>query len=138
MGWRNGYTGHLFEEEVLGPCPVEWHGGLTLKDIVRFSFGYKANDVLGSVRHGLRVRIARALGVFVTEVKLISVLNTPLDRAGVDGVFVFRGIVVTIDFTTRPEKDEWKADVVIHPEDIESSSIQKTAQAVAEIFAARR
>lgn len=41
---------------------------------------------------------------------------------GVDGFFEFHGIVVTIDVTTNPNKDSGKADVIVHPDDLENLS----------------
>jgi hypothetical protein len=58
------------------------------------------------------------------ELKFINVLGTRLDRKGIDCFFLFKNPKTekekpcTIDITSHPKKDEWKADLIINKDDI--------------------
>lgn len=48
------------------------------------------------------------------ELKLYTALKSSLDiYHGIDGIFSFRGKIVTIDVTMNPHKDKYKADVIV-------------------------
>jgi hypothetical protein len=121
---RDGYTGHLFEEEVLGTCRVEWHGYMTFHksmDLVRSHQPCDPTDPSPRQANNFHARVAMAMGLEDwSELKLYSALGTPLDYLhGIDGFFEFKGRVVTFDLTINPNKDEYKADIIITPEMLE-------------------
>ncbi|MEX0651917.1 MAG: hypothetical protein WD509_02365 [Candidatus Paceibacterota bacterium] len=54
------------------------------------------------------------------EARFFTAVGTSLDvHQGIDGFFEFNGVVVTIDVTMNPDKETWKADRIVHPEDLE-------------------
>jgi len=71
--------------------------------------------------------VADKLGLDVEnpeELKFINVLGTRLDRKGIDCFFLFKNPKTekekpcTVDITSHPKKDEWKADLIINEDDI--------------------
>ena len=138
----NAYTGRLFEEEVLGEIHVSWNGYMTYRDSVKYVKEHqewdptdpdtdKANDL-----HAL-VAIDLDLEDF-DELKLYNALNTPMDYFhGVDCFFEFLGEIVTIDLTINPEKIFYKADLVVHPDDLEEEGIKNIAYLISHIFQKR-
>ncbi len=59
------------------------------------------------------VRVEKILDADDGEVSFYTAVGTPLDRYhGIDGWFEYRGNIVTIDITTNPNKETYKADIV--------------------------
>lgn len=121
---RDGYTGHLFETEVLGECKVQWKGYMSFKksmELVRSHQSCDPTDPSPRQANNLHARVAIALGLEDwSELRLYSALGSPLDILhGVDGFFEFRGHTVTIDLTINPNKDCHKADLIVRPEMLE-------------------
>ena len=138
----NGYTGRLFEEEVLGEIHLSWDGYMTYRDSVKYVKEHqewdptdpstdKANDL-----HAL-VAIDLDLEDF-DELKLYNALDTPMDYFhGVDCFFEFEGEIVTIDLTVNPSKITYKADLVLHPDDLEKKGIKNIAHLISYMFQKR-
>lgn len=123
-----GYTGRLFEEEVLGVLKVSW----SREDYVPFNKAlalarthqnWNPSDPSSRPANDLHSEVALALELEDwQELRLYSSVNSPLDYFhGVDGFFEFRGQVVTIDVTTNSRKVTAKADFVIHPADLDEN-----------------
>lgn len=117
MSRFDGYTGHLYEEEVLGRCQAQHRGYMQWREaiaLVRKSQPvHKAPCALSLERE-----VSRQLGeqaVFYTAVR--STLDV---MHGCDGFFEFRGVIVTVDLTMNPHKDCGKADIIIHQDDVDN------------------
>ncbi|MEK7621833.1 MAG: hypothetical protein AAB415_01510 [Patescibacteria group bacterium] len=139
-----GYTGHLFEEEVLGTGWASWDlrnyvpfdEALTL---VRSHQNWNPSDPTTRRANDLHAEVALALELENwQELCFFSALKSPLDFFhGVDGFFEFRGRVVTIDLTTNPHKDRAKARFVLHPADL-AEDRPATAKMIARALLAER
>ena len=130
----NGYTGRLFEEEVLGHCGGSWSGYMTYHqslDFVKNNQIWDPTDPSSRTANDLHSHVALELGLEDwSELKFYSALKTPLDLFhGVDGFFEFRGTVVTIDVTININKQKYKADLIFHPsDDLEILAYQVASQ----------
>ncbi len=141
---RNGYTGRLFEEEILGRCRGEWNGEAfwTFQSSIRFAAknqprGWDPTDPPLRSANDLHASVALALGLDNwEELRLFSAIGTPADLFyGTDGFFVFRGKVVTLDVTINPHKEDWKADVVVHERELhDRSGLARLAETIAEFL----
>ncbi len=123
---QSGYTGHLFEREVLGTCLVKWDGTTHLSfsqsmELVRNNQPSDPSDPEPRTINDLHAHIAVSLGLDDwSALKFYTAVGSLLDvKHGVDGFFEFAGRVVTLDLTINPHKDEWKADMIIHPADLD-------------------
>ncbi len=114
---HDGYTGHLFEEEVLGICKASCHGYMLWReaaDLVRKN--QPAKKAPTAIR--LEIEVGRQFG---EGVRFFTAVRSAMDVFhGVDGFFEFRGVVVTIDVTTNQHKDSGKADVIVYKGDLEN------------------
>lgn len=136
----NGYTGKLFEDEVLAICQTNWDGHSYVPFqralwLVRQNQPWDPTDPSTRAGEDLHCQVALALGLedFV-ELSFLSALGTPLDLFhGVDAVFEWRGVVVTVDLTTNPHKDSYKADLILHPED-ENDDWQEAGAKIARLL----
>jgi hypothetical protein len=114
--YDDGYTGHLYEEEVLGRCQAQHRGYMQWReaaDLVRKNQPTRKAPCALSLER----EVSRQLGdqaVFYTAVR--STLDV---MHGCDGFFEFRGMVVTIDLTMNPHKDCGKADIIVHKDDVD-------------------
>ena len=95
----------------------------------------------------LRQAVIEELGLETTEemdrVRFYSAVGTPADRFhGVDGWIEYdtpdgRRLVVTVDVTKNPNKESWKADVIIpevtDPSESESEFLSQAEQYAREI-----
>lgn len=117
---RHGYTGHLFEAEVFGTCrPIRWSGYVHFKEALRLVRRHQPDQPTPTVSK-LRTLIARELDTVRGEVGFFTAVKSPLDFLhGADAVAVFNGHVVTIDVTLDPNKDSYKADVIVCADDLE-------------------
>lgn len=132
---RSGYTGHLFEEEVLSVCPIsrtDWDGTGYVsfrKSCVMVREHQPA--ALPITARRLRNRVAEQVGNGGEHVRLFTAVGTPLDLFhGVDAFFEFKGIVVTIDLTINPHKDSGKAYFILNEDDI-TTNLPETAARIA-------
>ena len=124
MASHSGYTGKLFEQEVLATCQVSWDGHSYVPfqkalRLVRENQPWDPTDPSKRAGEDLHAQVAIALELDdFSELSFLSALGTPLDFFhGIDALFEWRGRVVTIDLTTNPHKDSYKADLIIRPED---------------------
>ncbi len=122
MSRSDGYTGRLFEEEVLLKCHFSWKGYIPFRESVRLVEANQPwNPADPSTRGAsdLHTQVAMALELENwDELRLFSALRTPLDIFhGVDAFFEWQGRVVTLDLTCNQKKDGYKADLMIRPED---------------------
>ena len=144
MKKKNGYTGKLFEGETLGKCIVHWISDRQWDPISSMELARKnqpwedPSDPDLRVANDLHASVAIAMGlVDWEELCLFTSIGTPLDSFhGIDGWFEFRGRVLTMDVTTNEQKDSYKADMIIHPRDIEDDNLKDTARLMANILAA--
>lgn len=133
----NGLTGRLFEYEVLAICHTSWDGHTYMPfqqslRLIRENQPWDPTDPSTRQGEDLHCRVALALGLEdFSELSLLSAIGTPLDLFhGVDAVFQWKGRIVTVDLTTNPYKDSYRADVILRPED-ESDSWQSAASEIA-------
>lgn len=137
----SGYTGRLFEEEVLGALHITWSRGrfvpfVEALRLAQINQSWDPSDPNLRVANDLHAEVALALGLDDwRELRLFSAVNSPLDFFhGVDGWFEFRGRVVTMDVTTNPHKLSAKADFIIRPEDLGPEARPSTARLIAKAF----
>lgn len=120
-----GYTGRLYEREVLGSCKVAWDG----KSYVAYDEAlhgviegqpWDPRDPTPRAASDLHASIALALGIEDwSKLGLFTAVGSPLDFFhGIDGFIAYRGRYVTFDVTTNPHKDEAKADFVVTEDDL--------------------
>lgn len=133
-----GYTGRLFEEEVLGTLHIVWSREryvpfVEALRLAKVNQSWDPSDPSLRVANDLHAEVALALGLDDwRELRLFSAVNSPLDFFhGVDGWFEFRGRVVTMDVTVNRRKLSAKADLVIRPDDLELAVMSATARLVA-------
>jgi len=120
---KSAFTGRLFEEECLGRCSVGNNGYIPryqAMDVVRENQPWDPSDPEPSEVNDLHAMIALSLDLEEwASLKFFTAVGTALDYFhGVDAFVEFQGKVVTLDLTTHPAKQEGKADIVVHPNDI--------------------
>lgn len=135
------YQGFEAEEELLGH-KLDWDDILQKKQITRekrtlrawqqiLEQVYPENPLIPSKKWGkdLYYSVAEKLGIDVdtdeTEnLRFYKTLGTDLDRMGIDCFFTFRNpqtkqeTSFTIDLTTHPNKDDYKADTIVQADEI--------------------
>ena len=117
MTGSSGYTGHLFEEEVLGRCRTTHRGYMRWNDAaaeVRKSQPRAMTPTASKLQSELRKKLP---GI---DIRFYTAVGSTLDRMhSVDGFFEFEGKVsVTLDLTMNPDKDCCKADVLVCESDL--------------------
>lgn len=120
-------TGRILEEEIFCELDVSWNGYMTYNkamSFVRDHQNWNPTDPTTSAGGDLHAEVALAIENRIgreidwTELGMYSALHTPLDFFhGVDGFFVFRGSIVTVDVTKNPNKDHYKADLILQYSD---------------------
>jgi len=122
----DGYTGHLYEIEVLGQCEGPWDG--------KSYMTYEASMAFAECNQPARKQpAARNLQTAVSDlmggtVEFFTAVGTPLDRFhGVDAWLVFEGHVVTIDVTLNSDKDVAKAHIVFNPHEMDFDDLAALA-----------
>ena len=109
--------GCQFEEEVLGRCMVRYSGYMQwakAAQLVRNHQPARKTEILAALEREFERRVGE-------QVPFYTAVGSSMDfDHGVDGFCEFRGVVVTIDVTKNPEKTCGKADVVVHPDDLEN------------------
>ncbi len=118
-----GYTGRIFEREVLGECRFRCQGYLTFQSSVRGVLGnqpYAPHNPPGEVGN-FRAAVAaemRGLGLNPDSLRIYTAVGSPLDHFHrIDGFFSFEGIIVTLDLTVNRHKDMTRAKVLVTGED---------------------
>ncbi len=116
----SGYTGHIFELEVLGECRATSHGYMRFYRALReveASQSRQANQPTGEAKR-FRDAVAQAMGIHPLRLHLYSAVGSALDHHhGVDGFFTFDGIIITVDTTINPHKDVSDARVIVTYDD---------------------
>lgn len=120
MSNYDGMTGHLFEEEVLGRCTVEYREKMPYEPRAKAIATARKSQPQkqAGVAKILEGEIKRQLGA---DAELYTAVRTPLDfYHGVDAFVEFKGVVVTLDVTTNPHKDACKADLLVGQDELTS------------------
>ena len=132
-----GVTGGLFQWSVLGrELATTVRGYMPFQKamtLARRLAVWDPTDPEPNMANTLHFHVCETLGVEdYSLVRFYSALGTPLDWFhGVDCWIEFDGRVVTIDLTINGYKNCHKADVVIHPEDLEDGGRNIAARIVA-------
>ena len=101
-----------FEVEVLGRSTIRFHGYMCFEAAMQ------------EVRKHQPARKASAISAIEREfekrgekISFYTAVGSALDYYhGIDGFFVFRGMVLTVDVTLNPEKTVAKADIILGEE----------------------
>lgn len=115
MAYSDGYTGHLFEEEVLGCCLAAHRG---------YMRWHEAAETVCKNQPPRKTLTATALEREVARqakvpARFFTAVRSTFDIAhGCDAFFEFAGTVVTLDLTMNPHKDSGKADVIVHADEV--------------------
>ena len=139
-----GYTGRLFEQEILAKLPDEWKNQGFFNEQksyewVRMHQPWNPSDPqntensLNHIANDLHYKVAEALKLEdINELKFFTALNSPLDQHfGIDAFFQLGTKVFTVDFTTNPHKVSHKADIIIRPKNLrDEASIELIAQEI--------
>jgi len=117
------YTGHLFEEEVLGKCRWTSKDYIPFRkamDIVKKNQAVDPTDPKSGAANDFHALVCEELGVDdYTEVSLYTSVGSPLDYYhGVDAFVEWKGAFVSIDLTLDKGKVEYKADIILHEDDV--------------------
>ncbi|MBI5369797.1 hypothetical protein HZA85_01205 [Candidatus Uhrbacteria bacterium] len=157
-GPREFYTGKMNERDVLGAAPLtpEFRRAYQERanergylpygasfDLVRRYTNQDPHQPAKPFASELRLAVADALGLETDEdlerVTFYTAVGTPADvYHGVDGWIEYqtpdgKRLIVTLDVTKNPNKDEWKADVII-PEVTDPSENENAFLAQVEKF----
>lgn len=129
------YTGRLFEIDVLGECNWREEEYVPFWKCVRIVKHHQPSR-LGPDGERLQQMVSQILG---SPVRFYTAIGSPLDHYhGVDGFFEHGRAVVTIDLTTNPNKLEYKADIVLFPEDFDDPErFQEVAERIAGLLTSR-
>lgn len=114
---HDGYTGHLFEEEVFGRCKAVHKGYMQWREaaeVVRKNQPARMAEKAAKLQAEVRKQIGSAAVQFYTAVR-----STLDQKHGVDGFFELVGTIVTVDLTMNDKKDCCKADLLVVPEELE-------------------
>lgn len=135
---QSGYTGGLWEREVLGGnCEGEWTNDRFWSREAALKFakdhqpkGWRPHDPNSRFANDVHALVAQKLGLEDwADLKLYSALGSPADSFyGVDAFFEYGDTFVTIDLTLDPNKQDYKADYIVH----EDSDPEAVADFVAE------
>src|SRR5690606_15708744 len=92
------------------------------------------NSALCETGIRFRDRIARQMHVSPDEIKVYGSLHTCLDeRHGIDLFIDFKGMTVTVDVTKNPQKENYKADIIVAPRDVDEDFVN-AAQRIEWVF----
>lgn len=146
MESHSGYTGGLFEDDISPPVTDEnwdskkFYSKEESLEWVKEHQPWNPSDPnlpeqnLNHIANDLHYKVAEALGLEdVNELKFYTARNSPLDRFyGIDAFFEWNGALFTIDFTVNKHKKEYKADIIVSEEDVDSeASMDALANTVA-------
>jgi len=119
-----GYTGRIFEREVLGECLIKARGKVSFHSALNAVFrhqpsdpcrpnGYQTVEFYNTVAYHMS-----ALGMNPRRLQVYTAVGSALDRwHGIDGFFSFEGALVTLDCTINPHKDSSRARVLVTAHD---------------------
>ncbi|MFZ2523396.1 MAG: hypothetical protein WAW92_03355 [Minisyncoccia bacterium] len=118
-----GYTGKISETELFGNLKFEkgkeqfeYIPRRAAFDAVREMQPFDPSDPGPDFANAVHALIFEKLEIDADELKYYTAVGSPLDvYHGIDAWFEYKGKIVTIDSTLRPDKDEHKADIVFHP-----------------------
>ncbi|KKT27812.1 MAG: hypothetical protein A3G02_02450 [Candidatus Yanofskybacteria bacterium RIFCSPLOWO2_12_FULL_44_13b] len=140
---KSGMTGKIVEQELFGKSLYEretkelfpdysYADKLRCLDIIKKHQPSSPTNPQREFAHHVRSRVCILLGVDQKIVRFYTAVDSPLDQFHqVDGWFEikFRGvnILVTVDLTSRPEKDKTRSDIIFHvPIEGLSSAVDET------------
>ncbi|MDE1974948.1 MAG: hypothetical protein KGI49_00315 [Patescibacteria group bacterium] len=118
-----GYTGRIFEREVLGECRIRARGYVSFRSALGAVFRNQPGspyEPMGEAGHfhGVVADSMKVRGFNSSRLKLYTAIGSALDRFhGIDGFFYFEGAIVTVDATMNPHKDVSRARVIVTAED---------------------
>lgn len=118
------YTGHLFEEEVVGKCLWIWNAYVPFdRSLATVKASQPKNwdphDPSTPVSNDLHALVVDLLDEEYDNVSFFTAVGSPLDYYhGVDAFIEYHGQVVTLDVTINKHKDSYKADVIIGEDDV--------------------
>ena len=113
--FTDGYTGQLYEEEVLGCCIAVHRGYMRWAQAIEEVRTHQPRAKT-PVAAALEREVRRQAG---SEARFYTAVRSTLDvMHGCDAFFEYCGVVVTIDLTINPHKDCGKADVIISRDDV--------------------
>jgi hypothetical protein len=131
-----GRFGRIFEQEFLGfTLPDEYNLFFHSEQYLSFEdslnkvmitqpVGFNPSDPTEGCNHDFFNAVRFFLPVGKDELRYYIAVGTEMDFwHGIDSVFVWRDLVVTIDITADPEKKEHKSDFLIRPSDVESYEV---------------
>ncbi len=140
---RDGYTGGLFERDVVGKCryagTMQYVPFRQAMEEVKKLQPWDPSDPELPTANDLHASIATELRLDDwSELKLFTAVGSPLDQFhSIDAFVEFRGKVVTIDLTVSRFKGEYRADITVDPDDI-FVGMSGTAKKIAEILFHKR
>ena len=140
-----GYTGRLFEADVLPQCTDTKrcylpYGVALARVRMNQPAGWDPKDPATKYMNNLHVLVAEALELEdYGDLKLLTAVGSPLDFFhGVDSLFEFQGQIVTIDVTKNPKKLGGKADFILQEDVLEDEILlQSIAESIAKCFGKR-
>ena len=134
-----GYTGKIFESEVLPSLSDSWKDEGYFDEersfeCVRNHQEWNPSDPNNKVANELHYKVAEKLGLDdVNELKFYSALHSPLDKYfGIDAFFEINGALFTLDLSINPHKDVAKADIVVTEKDLhDEKELDNLSQTIA-------
>jgi hypothetical protein len=106
-----GYTGRIFEREVLGECRIRARGRVSfwpaLGEVFRNQPGspFEPTGETANLYDAVRDRLCRK-GFHPARLELYTAVGSALDEQyGIDGFFRFEGVIVTLDCTLDSNLD---------------------------------
>ena len=127
----SGYTGHIFESEVLGTCRVRAHGYIKFNQALSEVKENQPNDPHHPIGEAgeFHKAVASVMGVDPDKLELYTAVGSSLDIFhGIGGFFSFEGVTVTVDVTANSHKDNCKARVLVCMDDAENGYKQAAAE----------
>ena len=123
--FEGGYTGRMFEDDFLPRLSDDWRNEGYFDEARSFQWvrdhqEWDPSDPSIKTSNELHYKVAEKLGLDDNnDLKLYSALNSPLDyHFGIDAFFEWGDANFTLDFSTNPNKDMAKADMVVHEKDL--------------------
>ncbi|MDD2677897.1 MAG: hypothetical protein WC042_01560 [Candidatus Paceibacterota bacterium] len=140
-----GYTGELFEEEILGPWRIVCQGYLpysqALAEVIKNQpRNWNPSDPPTRIANDLHALVAINLNLDDWSLlNLFSARGSSFDIFhGVDAFFIINKTLCTLDLTIS-KKERAKADLVIRDEDIfEKTAMEKTSKKISEILFSKK
>lgn len=119
-----GYTGRIFEREVLGECRIRARGYVKFRPALNAVFRHQPSSPYEPSRetrnfHSVVAQEMKNLGMNDSHLGIYTAVGSALDLYHrIDGFFYFEGMIVTLDCTIDPNRDEHpRARVIVTGED---------------------